>query len=143
MKLSIFIDKEREEEVIVYAHEKNSTVKRIEELVCDERPEILGFREDTVEKLDISEIYCFTVENNKVFAYTERNVWHIKQRLYMLEEVLPDNFLKLNQSCIANMNMVKRFEAAFSGSLRVIFKNGHTDFVSRRNMKNIKERLGL
>lgn len=143
MKLNIFIDKEREEEVIIYAHEKNSIVESIEQLVLEKEIELIGYREDLAVKTDLAEIYCFTVENGKVFAYTEKDRLLIKQRLYRLEEILPDNFIKLNQSCIANIKKIKSFEAAFSGSLRVVFKNGHTDFVSRRNIKNVKERFGL
>ena len=44
---------------------------------------------------------------------------------YTLEEMLPDHFIKINQSCIVNKNVIKGFEAAFSGSLLVRLKNGH------------------
>jgi DNA-binding LytR/AlgR family response regulator len=46
-------------------------------------------------------------------------------------------------SCIANLSKIKKFNASFSGSLSVVFKNGYTDYVSRRSVKFIKERLGL
>ncbi len=143
MKLSIFIDKEHEEEVIVYAHEKNEIVSEIERLLNSNSTELIGFKEDMIEKLEPFEVYCFSVEGGKVYAYTENDKFHIKQRLYTLEGILPDCFIKINQSCIANINMIKGFEAAFSGSLLVRLKNGHTDYVSRRNLKNVKERLGL
>ena len=60
-----------------------------------------------------------------------------------LEEMLDDSFVKINQSCIANIKKIDRFKATVGGSLTVIFKNGHIDYVSRRNLKNVKERLGL
>ncbi len=143
MKINIFIDKEREEEVIVYAHEKNAIVTSIEKLVVENNTEFLGYKDGEVVKLELSGIYCFTVENNKIYAYTERDRFHIKQRLYKLEEQLPDNFIKLNQSCIGDINKIESFGAAFSGSLTVTFKNGYTDYVSRRNIKTVKERLGI
>lgn len=143
MKLSIFIDKEREEEVIVYAHEKNDIVMSIERLVRENSVELLGYKDGSVERLEISEIYCFSVESNKIYAYTENDKFQIKQRLYRLEEQLSDNFVKLNQSCIGNINMIRSFDAAFSGAMSVVFKNGHIDYVSRRNIKTVKERLGL
>ena len=54
-----------------------------------------------------------------------------------------DNFIKINKSCIANLKKIKRFDASFGGAMQVTFKNGHTDFVSRRNLKNVKERMGI
>lgn len=143
MKLNIFIDKEREEEVIVYAHEKNTIVTSIERLVNENSAEFIGYKEDKAVKLELSEIYCFTVEDNKIYAYTETDKFQIKQRLYKIEELLPDSFIKLNKSCIGDTNKIQSFGAAFSGSLTVAFKNGYTDYVSRRNMKNVKERFGL
>ena len=44
---------------------------------------------------------------------------------------------------IANLKKVEKFSAAFSGALQVNFKNGYVDYVSRRNLKNVKERLGI
>ncbi len=57
MKLSIFIDKEREEEVIVYAHEKNDIVMSIERLVRENSVELLGYKDDSVEKLFAQRTY--------------------------------------------------------------------------------------
>ena len=56
---------------------------------------------------------------------------------------LGTDFIKINQSCIANIRQIQRFDTSFSGTLRVIFKNGYTDYVSRRQLKAVKERLGL
>ena len=67
----------------------------------------------------------------------------IKNRLYQIEEIVDSNFIKINQSCIANINQIKKFDATLGASLLVIFKNGHSDYISRRELKNVKRRLGL
>ena len=53
------------------------------------------------------------------------------------------NFVRINQSCIANINQIKKFSASFNGFLQVHFKNGYIDYVSRRELKNVKERVGI
>ncbi len=143
MKLNIFIDREREEEVIVYVHEKNRLIEKIERLVLEEHFELIGYKGKNAVKLEASEIYCFTVEDNKVYAVCEKERLQLKCRLYQLEELTAGGFVKINQSCIANIRKIKRFDASISGALKVIFKNGYTDYVSRRQMKSVKERLGL
>ena len=53
------------------------------------------------------------------------------------------NFVKINQSCIVNVNKIERFDTSVSGTLKVSLKNGYTDYVSRRQLKPIKERIGI
>jgi DNA-binding LytR/AlgR family response regulator len=143
MKLQIVINPNRDEDIIIYAHEKSSLVCEIEELVKSYSVDLIGYTENETVKLNLNDIYCFFTEDNKVFALTENEKYRLKSRLYQIEESLSDNFVKINQSCIANIKKIDRFKATVGGSLTVVFKNGHVDFVSRRNLKNVKERLGL
>ena len=80
---------------------------------------------------------------NKVCAVLKDETYQLKERLYTLEEKLPQVFVKINQSCIANIEKIGRFDASISGTLKLTFKNGWTDYVSRRQLKSIKERLGI
>ena len=143
MKLQIVIDPNRDEEIIIYAHEKTPFICEIEELVKNNSVDLIGYTENETVKLNLSDIYCFFTEDNKVYALTENEKYRLKSRLYQIEENLNDNFVKINQSCIANIKKIDKFKATVGGSLMVIFKNGYVDFVSRRNLKNVKERLGL
>lgn len=143
MKLRIVLNKEHEEEILIYAHEKSRLVCEIEELINNSSIGFIGYNENETVKLNLNDVYCFFTENNKVYALIENDKYKLKYRLYQIEEKLNNNFVKINQSCIANVKKIDRFKASVGGSLTVIFKNGHRDFVSRRNLKNVKERLGL
>lgn len=143
MKCRIFIDKEHEEEVLIYAHEKTKLVKSIEKLVADDAFDLIGYKDREAVRLNTGDVFCFIVEDNKIFALTEREKLQLKCRLYQLEENLSENFVKINQSCIANINKIDSFDASFIGTLVVKFKNGHTDYVSRRQVKKVKERFGF
>ncbi len=143
MKCKIIIDKNRDEEVFVYAHEKTKLVEEIENLVLGNSLELIGYKDREAVKLRPFEVCCFLVEDNRVYAITDEDKLMIKQRLYQLEETLDDSFVKINQSCIANINKIQRFNASFAGALLVVFKNGYSDYVSRRKIKTVKERLGV
>ena len=71
MKYKIYIDREREEEILIYAHEKNALVNRIEELIIEQQRDILAFGDGEVVKLCEDEIFCFVVEEGRVFALTD------------------------------------------------------------------------
>ena len=143
MKCTLIITDEHEEEVIIYARERTKLTNDIEVLVCGSVPELIGYKENEVVKLTSDLISCFTVEGNKVYALTDSEKLQIKLRLYQLEEMLSDTFVKINQSCIANIRKIERFDTSVSGTLLIKFKNGYKDYVSRRQMKAVKERFGL
>ena len=128
-------------DILIY--KGSELINQIKSLVGDYSSVINGFKEKEIFHLKISDIYCFTVENNKVFAITEDDKFFIRERLYNIEKELSNDFIKINKSCIANIKKIERFDATFSGTLMVKFKNGYTDYVSRRSVKNVKERLGL
>ncbi len=143
MKFTLILDKDRDEEIIIYAREKNELVSKIEKLTEESPPDLTGYRDKVGVILNPDEIYCFIAQGNKVFAVTEKEKLQMKIRLYKIEEYELDSFVKINQSCIANLNKIARFDTSVSGTLKVVFKNGYTDYVSRRNLKNVKERLGI
>ncbi len=143
MKLRILIDKQQEEKILIYAHEKTPLIEEIERLIEDSVLGFTGYEEDSQFRLNPADIHCFTLEDGRLYALTDSGKLLIKMRLYQVEEKLSGNFVKINQSCIANVKKIARFDSSVTGTLRVIFKNGYEDYVSRRQIKSVKERLGL
>ena len=143
MKCKTVVDKIREEEVVIYVRQSSQLSADIENYVRARSEELFGFDDKNAVKLNRSEIFCFTVENDRVYAYTEKERFLIKRRLYEVEETLDGGFVKINQSCIVNVEKILRFDASFSGTLSVTLKNGYKDYVSRRQIKKVKERIGI
>ncbi len=143
MKFSLILGEEYEDEVVVYAKEENATVKAIRAFCEKEEKSIIGYSDGGIYTLSPYEVDCFVSENDLLFAYAKMGKVRVRSRLIKIEEVLPSCFIRINQSCIANVNMIERFDASFSGTLGVVFKNGYRDYVSRRNLKKVKERIGL
>lgn len=143
MKIKIVVDPTCEEEVVIFTRERTPLVEEIERLVSDKPLELLGFTDDESAILEYVKVSRFTVESDKIYAYVGAKRYRIKQRLYQIEQQAPDCFVRIHQSCLANLRQIARFEAAYSGTLRVVFKNGDVDYVSRRNVRHVKERLGV
>ena len=143
MKCKTLIDPSREEEVIIYAHERTPLVEEIEALVSEEAAELIGYSEGSIVPIRATDFDCFTVEEGRVFALRQGERLQLRIRLYQLEERLDRSFIKINQSCIANIKKITRFEVSIGGSLLVCFAGGHKDYVSRRQLKAVKERLGF
>ena len=142
MKLNVFVDKTQEERIDIYIKEKRQIVEDIENLISEENI-LLCYKNSEIYKVSFSEIILLSVENEKVAVFTEKDKFFIKERLYMAEEKLSSDFIRLNQSAIGNIRKIRKFDCSVSGTLKVTFINGLTDYVSRRQVKAVRERLGL
>lgn len=146
MKYTLFLDKECDEEIIIYAHSKTELIKSIERLISNEKldtPPIIGYTKTDIVEIDPKEVHCFFIEGKKLYASLDKECVLIKHRLYELEAMLADSFIKINQSTLANINKIERFSVSIGASLTVHFKNGRRDYVSRRQVKYVKERFGI
>ena len=143
MQYRIEISSEQKEDIIIFAKEKTSVLEKIEEIISAEKTELLGYSENDIIKISKDEVYCFLTENGRIYAMTEGGRWQLKERLYTLEEKFSLNFVKINQSCLVKIDKIAKFRTTIGGALQVVLKNGYTDYVSRRQLKEVKERIGI
>ena len=143
MKCKIIIDPSKEEEVVVYAHKPSVITERIETFVENLSSELVGYSDTSIHPLRPEEVYCFMLEEGKLYAVTGENRFRLKERLYQIESAVGDDFIKINQSCIIQVSKIEKFTASRGGALMVILKNGYQDYVARRQLKFVKERLGI
>ena len=142
MKFKLIIDKEKDEEIVVTAHNRTALIDEIEALICKHTDRIPGYTEDDIKLLPVSEIECITVLDGKTFAIdSENRRYRLKQRLYELEQQLPTSFIRINKSALANEARLDRFRVTYAGSVDAVFKCGYTEYVSRRCFAQIKRRF--
>lgn len=142
MKLNVFIGKTDEEKIDIFVNEERQIIEDIKNLLNGET-ELSGYKDSEIYKLKFSDIVLFSVESERLYAYTDKEKYMLKERLYMIEEKMPRHFIKLNQSAIGNIKYIKKFDCSVSGTLKVTFTNGKSDYVSRRQIKAVRERLGI
>ena len=143
MKYQLIIDEEKDESIVITVHEKTDLVLEIEKLINSNLVKIIGYKEDEIYLLEIKDIYCFYTSEGKVFAKTKNDEYIVKERIYQLEEMCIESFVKINQGCLVNISKILKFESNLGGFIKVVLKNNHFDYISRRELKNVKRRMGL
>ncbi len=138
-----FIESKDKEEIIAYSKEKSNLISKIESLCSEDNNKIIAYSNHIIKELNPIEIECFYTENEKVYALYQGKTYQIKKRLYELNKQLNNTFIYINQSCLANIDYIDHFDASIGGALMLVFKSGYKDYVSRRQIKNVKERLGI
>ncbi len=142
MRFKLIIDKEKDEEVVITAHQRTALIDDIETLISKHTDRIPGYTEDDIKMLSVSQIECITVLDGKTYAIDTKNRrYRLKQRLYELEQQLPSSFIRINKSTLANEARLDRFQVTYAGSVDAVFKCGYTEYVSRRCFSQIKRRL--
>ena len=146
MQVEIRIDSTvREPKVIVLTDRMTDEVNEIVRKISEAEPAMLaGFREDTVTVLDPEEIYRIYAANGKVFAVTAKEEYSLRMRLYEAEERFRgSSFVRISNSEMINLKMVRSFDLSLAGTIRVALKNGEAAYGSRRYVGKIKEALGM
>lgn len=142
MKFKLIIDKEKDEEVVATVHQRSALIDELEMLISKYTGRILGYNEDEIKMLPVTDIECVTVLDGKTYAIDSKNCrYRLKQRLYELEQQLPSSFIRINKSSLANESALDRFTVTVAGSVDAVFKCGYREYVSRRCFAQIKRRL--
>ena len=143
MKYQTVIDPNGEELVKIYARERTPLVEQLEQLLQQSMQELIGYEGPCIYSFSPADADCFVVEDGKVYALWQGKRLHVRERLYRVEQLVGEQFIRINQSCLANVKRIERFETSFAGALLVVFRGGHRDYVSRRQLKFVKERMGF
>lgn len=143
MHYRIVIADHQEEDILIYAKEYTPLLREIKAILDVGQTALFGYANGETVKLNGEEVYGFLVESGKVYALTEKERWQVKERLYQLEQQYAKTFVKINQSCLINLSKIDKFQSSIGGSLSVILKNGYRDYISRRQLKTVKERMGF
>ncbi len=147
IKIVVNEDQNLEEDTITFnvrkvTNETESLISIIKESVSEK---VKVYDRNTVVFLDKSSIVSFTIVNKKVIVNTiDNEVYTYKNTLKDVEEnVTYSSLLKISQSTIINTRHVKCFETDFGGTLKVVFKNNHYEYISRRYVKKVRKYFGV
>lgn len=144
MKFKLFIDKNAEETVTVVAHEKSTLTDELESVVmqyCGE-DKVVIYRDGEMRQIDFFEIECVSTCDGKCEIVDKSGRrYTVRERLYEIEQRLPNYFIRINKSAIANERAIERFRTDLGGGVSVDFKCGYSDYVSRRCFAEIKRRF--
>lgn len=146
MKIRIEVeDNLIEDEVIIRCSKLDSDIQRISQIISEltgSEQKLSFYKDDKEYYLPLDDILFFETNNNIIDAHTIDNMYHIKYRLYELEECLPRNFIRISKSTILNSNHVYSISHNITSSSIVQFYKTHKQvYVSRYYYKYLREKL--
>ncbi|WP_051004465.1 LytTR family DNA-binding domain-containing protein [Paenibacillus sp. OSY-SE] len=140
MKVSIEeIGKEQEEEILIRCYEVNNKIYEIVNKLKLEELIFLGYHNDRIHRLKISDIYYFEAVDGKVFIYCKDEIYEVKLKLYELEELCKGRkCFRTSKSTILNIAKISFVRPSLSGKFEAVLDNGERVIISRQYVPVLK-----
>ncbi len=91
--------------------------------------------------IKFNEILYIDSVDKHCFFYTQTDCFETQLRLYELEELMNDSFIRISKSCIVNLDKIKSLKADMGSRIIVTLENDEKLIISRQYNKAFKERL--
>ncbi|MDR0879187.1 MAG: LytTR family transcriptional regulator [Clostridioides sp.] len=134
-----------EEKVIIKANRMTQLIQKIILLIeqHEKLDKLVGKNNGNIYPLEADEVYRFFTANKLLYAQTSTAEFVVDARLYQLEEILTNDFMRISHSEIINLKMIEHFRLSGNGLIEIHLKNGVVSYSSRSYLGKIKERIGL
>ena len=145
MKITIETPKEGEEdEIIVRCASLDDRLLNLISSLKKEQTQLAGYLDDKIVQLALKDIYYFESVDNKVFAYSSKNVYEVHKKLYEIEEEYAHtDFLRISKSAIVNVAKIAYIRPLLNGRFEAKLKNDEKIIISRQYVMELKKKLGI
>lgn len=131
--------------VLITAPELNEQVQSILNnlsTVCENRNNIVATKNNELFLLKTNDILYFYSDEKYIYAKTRNESYRVKQKMYELEEILPNNkYVRISSAYIINIDKTISFDMGQIGSLYAKMEDGKKLEVSKRKIKEVKRFL--
>ena len=133
-----------EDEIIIRCASPDDNILKLIYALKNNPGKITGYHEDKLIMLALKDIYYFDAVDNKVFAYTQNEVFEVRKKLYELEtDYASSDFLRIAKSTIVNLSKIAYLKPNFNGRFEAVLKNKEKLIISRQYVNELKKKLGI
>lgn len=132
-----------EEEIIVRCRNINPELLRVLNSLKTQGNILIAYVGNEIHRVSPLDILYIETVDNKTFLYGESKVYETKQKLYELEDLAMNDFLRISKSAIINLSKIKSLIPSMSGRLETVLSNGERIVISRQYVNELKKKLGI
>ncbi len=145
MKIVIETPKDGDEdEIIVRCRELDDKLIELIKLLKAGKTRITGYLGGVIKQIPLNEIYYFEAVDNRVFAYCEKDVYEVKEKLYEISDSFQhSDFQRISKSVIVNVSMIEFVSPMLGSRLEASLKNHEKVIISRQYVPMLKKKLGI
>lgn len=138
-------DKLNEPEIIIRARDLDDDVMKFQAVVHEalaRNRKLSLVKNDKEYFVEPENILFFESVDGTTFAHSRDNLFKVKMRLYELEEILPNSFVRASKSAIIGTRHILSISRNLAGPSLVQFRGSHKQInVSRSYYKLLRDKL--
>ena len=104
---------------------------------------LVAYIANEIHRVNPSDIFYIEAVDKKTFIYCERDVYESRQKLYELDELAMNDFLRISKSVIVNLSKIKTLIPSLSGKAEAVLTNKERVVISRQYVNELKKNLGI
>lgn len=143
IRLNLYQDKKNKEEHIdIYYSEMKPLIRKVIDVVHEEKPVLMGTVDGEKVLLKIEQIYYMDTVDKRVYAYTREKVYQLHHSLAQLEEMLCDyGYIRINKSNLVNIFKIQKIKPEANMRVGAVFDNGEKLYINRSYKKCFNDYL--
>ncbi|WP_225046533.1 LytTR family DNA-binding domain-containing protein [Lacticaseibacillus kribbianus] len=127
--------------VVIHGRPDDPAVARLQELLTPRPATITCYKRGVEFYLPLTEVLFIETEARQLQVHTATEIYTSKRTLHETLADLPHNFLQIAKSTVVNLDQIAAVNRSLS-NCEVAFHRSHKQvFASRRNYKQLLERL--
>ena len=128
--------------VEIHCHKVSDEVKEIIAFVKSRQGQLTGSMDDMQFEIPVGDIFYIESVDNKTFAYTQSEVYELRQKLYEVEDLLREkHFLRTSKSTLLNLMKISAIKPALNGRFTAVLFSGEETVISRKYVPELKKAL--
>lgn len=137
-------DKDDEDTIIIRCDTMNDALMNLIQRLKMQDEKFTATQDHRIVMIHPKDVFYFEAVDNKVFLYTEAQVYEIKQRLYEIEENFRGNdYFRASKSIILNLSKIDHLSPVLGNRIEAVLTNQEKIIVSRQYVSLLKDILGL
>jgi len=139
------VDDLLENEVIIRCPRVDETIQEIHYYLLEQslfKSKITFYKKNQEFYFPVEDVLFFETEGELIYAHTTNDSYIVKYRLYELENILHQHFVRVAKSAIVNIRQIYSIDRNLTTSSLISFINSHKSiYVSRSYYLQLKKRL--
>lgn len=144
MKINFYIDPNlKDEHADFWLRNMTDHISNITSQLNLEKEILWCYQGKKIKPVNYKSILILQTVGTQIEVKTTDNVYYCKSRITQLIEQLPSQFIESARGTIINYKKIDHLELLDNGKIDVIMTNNERVQISRRKIKNLKEKLGI
>ena len=136
------IGTDKPEQVLIQCYEITGEVQSIVNFIKTSGTILNGFIGERIKQIPISDIFYVESVDNRVFAYSENQIFELKCKLYEFEKRYQAQlFYRCSKSMVVNLMKIDYVFPILNGRFSARLFNGEEVIISRQYVSSLKEIL--